>query len=186
MAIHRLVLPAVHDQDKQSVLFMHAQIDHPSSSGCTHRGADGYRDVDSEVYLIIRACAHLSACNEPDLSMTPEWPMRRWRDPAFVDGSCIRQPALDSWEHDGNVLSSIRVLAAHAEHRRYLLVPHGGAVEGPGQFLDLGILCRELVDLPLEPALRTPIWSGAYVSFGDALYVFIDPPTLRKLSSLAR
>jgi len=38
---------------------------------------------------------------------------------------------------------------------------------------------------PLEPALRTPIWSGAYVSFGDALYVFIDPPTLRKLSSLA-
>jgi hypothetical protein len=38
---------------------------------------------------------------------------------------------------------------------------------------------------PLEPALRTPIWSGAYISFGDALYVFIDPPTLRKLSSLA-
>ena len=38
---------------------------------------------------------------------------------------------------------------------------------------------------PLEPGLRTPIWSGAYISFGDALYVFIDPPTLRKLSSLA-
>jgi hypothetical protein len=38
---------------------------------------------------------------------------------------------------------------------------------------------------PLEPSQRTPIWSGAYVSFGDALYVFIDPPTLRKLSSLA-
>jgi len=38
---------------------------------------------------------------------------------------------------------------------------------------------------PLEPSLRTPIWSGAYVSFGDALFVFIDPPTLRKLSSLA-
>lgn len=38
---------------------------------------------------------------------------------------------------------------------------------------------------PLEPMMRTPIWSGAYVSFGDALYVFIDPPTLRKLSSLA-
>jgi len=38
---------------------------------------------------------------------------------------------------------------------------------------------------PLEPGVRTPIWSGAYVSFGDALYVFIDPPTLRKLSLLA-
>lgn len=38
---------------------------------------------------------------------------------------------------------------------------------------------------PLEPSVRTPIWSGAYLSFGDALYVFIDPPTLRKLSSLA-
>jgi hypothetical protein len=38
---------------------------------------------------------------------------------------------------------------------------------------------------PVEPASRTPIWSGAYLSFGDALYVFIDPPTLRKLSSLA-
>jgi hypothetical protein len=30
-----------------------------------------------------------------------------------------------------------------------------------------------------------PIWSGAYVSFGDALFVFIDPPTIRKLSALA-
>jgi hypothetical protein len=38
---------------------------------------------------------------------------------------------------------------------------------------------------PLEPGTRMPVWSGAYVSFGDALYVFIDPPTLRKLSSLA-
>ncbi|RMH45317.1 MAG: FHA domain-containing protein [Deltaproteobacteria bacterium] len=38
---------------------------------------------------------------------------------------------------------------------------------------------------PLQPLVRAPIWSGAYVSFGDALFVFIDPPTLRKLSSLA-
>jgi hypothetical protein len=38
---------------------------------------------------------------------------------------------------------------------------------------------------PLDPGVRTPIWSGAYISFGDALFVFIDPPTLRKLSSLA-
>lgn len=38
---------------------------------------------------------------------------------------------------------------------------------------------------PLEPGTKTPVWSGAYVSFGDALFVFIDPPTLKKLSSLA-
>lgn len=33
--------------------------------------------------------------------------------------------------------------------------------------------------------IRSSLWSGAYVSFGDAVYVFIDPPTLRKLSRLA-
>jgi hypothetical protein len=38
---------------------------------------------------------------------------------------------------------------------------------------------------PVEPGVRSPIWSGAYVSFGDALFVFIDPPTLKKLSILA-
>lgn len=38
---------------------------------------------------------------------------------------------------------------------------------------------------PLVPQERTPLWSGAYMSFGDAVYVFIDPPTLRKLSRIA-
>jgi pSer/pThr/pTyr-binding forkhead associated (FHA) protein len=33
--------------------------------------------------------------------------------------------------------------------------------------------------------VKTALWSGAYVSFGDAVFVFIDPPTLRKLSRLA-
>lgn len=37
----------------------------------------------------------------------------------------------------------------------------------------------------LIPGIRMAIWAGAYVSFGDAVYVFIDPPTLRKLSRLA-
>lgn len=37
----------------------------------------------------------------------------------------------------------------------------------------------------LEPGRRVPVWSGAYISFGDALFVFIDPPTIRKLSALA-
>lgn len=32
--------------------------------------------------------------------------------------------------------------------------------------------------------VRSALWSGAYLSFGDALFVFIDPPTLRKLSRL--
>ncbi len=32
---------------------------------------------------------------------------------------------------------------------------------------------------------RTSLWSGAYVSFGDAVFVFIDPPTLRKLARLS-
>ncbi|HLU66470.1 MAG TPA: FHA domain-containing protein [Kofleriaceae bacterium] len=38
---------------------------------------------------------------------------------------------------------------------------------------------------PLAPGVRMSIWPGAYVSFGDAVFVFIDPPTLRKLSRLA-
>jgi pSer/pThr/pTyr-binding forkhead associated (FHA) protein len=38
---------------------------------------------------------------------------------------------------------------------------------------------------PLPGGSRAPIWPGAYVSFGDAVFVFIDPPTLRKLSKLA-
>jgi hypothetical protein len=38
---------------------------------------------------------------------------------------------------------------------------------------------------PLVAGARMSIWSGAYVSFGDAVFVFIDPPTLRKLSRLA-
>jgi hypothetical protein len=37
---------------------------------------------------------------------------------------------------------------------------------------------------PLVAGVRMAIWSGAYVSFGDAVFVFIDPPTLRKLSRL--
>jgi hypothetical protein len=39
---------------------------------------------------------------------------------------------------------------------------------------------------PLTAGVRMPIWSGAYVSFGDAVFVFIDPPTLRKLSKLTQ
>ena len=38
---------------------------------------------------------------------------------------------------------------------------------------------------PLVAGVRMSVWSGAYVSFGDAVFVFIDPPTLRKLSRLA-
>ena len=36
----------------------------------------------------------------------------------------------------------------------------------------------------LSPGVPSAVWSGAYVSFGDAVFVFIDPPTLRKLSKL--
>lgn len=38
---------------------------------------------------------------------------------------------------------------------------------------------------PLGVGEKTPLWSGAFVSFGDAVFVFIDPPTLRKLARLA-
>jgi len=38
---------------------------------------------------------------------------------------------------------------------------------------------------PLTAGVRMTIWSGAYVSFGDAIFVFIDPAMLRKLSKLA-
>jgi hypothetical protein len=38
---------------------------------------------------------------------------------------------------------------------------------------------------PIAAGSPVTIWSGAYVSFGDAVFVFIDPPTLRKLSKLA-
>ncbi len=31
---------------------------------------------------------------------------------------------------------------------------------------------------------RTALWSGVYLSFGDAVFVFLDPPTVRKLARL--
>ena len=37
----------------------------------------------------------------------------------------------------------------------------------------------------LTPSIPAAVWSGAYVGFGDAVFVFIDPATLRKLSKLA-
>ncbi|MBK9032160.1 MAG: FHA domain-containing protein [Myxococcales bacterium] len=38
---------------------------------------------------------------------------------------------------------------------------------------------------PLAPGTATSVYAGAQVSFGDATFVFIDPPTLRKLARLA-
>ena len=38
---------------------------------------------------------------------------------------------------------------------------------------------------PLAPGVPSAVWSGAYLSFGDAVFVFIDPQTLRKRSTLA-
>lgn len=38
---------------------------------------------------------------------------------------------------------------------------------------------------PIPAGVRSSIWPGAYLSFGEAVYVFIDPPTLRKLARLA-
>src|SRR5690349_15079574 len=38
---------------------------------------------------------------------------------------------------------------------------------------------------PLAPGVPSPVWSGAHVAFGDAIFVFLDPPTLRKLAKLA-
>lgn len=32
---------------------------------------------------------------------------------------------------------------------------------------------------------RTSLWSGVYLSFGDAVFVFMDPPTVRKLAKHA-
>jgi hypothetical protein len=36
----------------------------------------------------------------------------------------------------------------------------------------------------LRPGVRTQIWSGAFLSFGNSVFVFLDPPTLRKLAAL--
>ncbi len=36
----------------------------------------------------------------------------------------------------------------------------------------------------LEPGVRTSIWPGAHIGFGEALFVFLDPSTLKKLASL--
>lgn len=37
----------------------------------------------------------------------------------------------------------------------------------------------------LAPGVPAPVYSGAQVAFGDAVFVFIDPPTLRKLARIA-
>jgi len=36
----------------------------------------------------------------------------------------------------------------------------------------------------LPPMRAAPIWAGAFLALGDAVHVFIDPPTLRRLSRL--
>jgi hypothetical protein len=36
----------------------------------------------------------------------------------------------------------------------------------------------------LRGGSRTQIWAGAFVSFGNSVFVFLDPPTLRKLAAL--
>jgi hypothetical protein len=37
----------------------------------------------------------------------------------------------------------------------------------------------------LTPGAAAPVYAGAQVAFGDATFVFLDPPTLRKLARLA-
>ncbi|MBP6632905.1 MAG: FHA domain-containing protein [Kofleriaceae bacterium] len=37
---------------------------------------------------------------------------------------------------------------------------------------------------PLVAGERTAVWPGAYLCFGDAVFVFLDAPTLRKLARL--
>ena len=38
----------------------------------------------------------------------------------------------------------------------------------------------------LRPDDRATLWSGAIIGFGMAVFCFLDPPTLRKLSSLVK
>ncbi|HVV85356.1 MAG TPA: FHA domain-containing protein [Kofleriaceae bacterium] len=38
---------------------------------------------------------------------------------------------------------------------------------------------------PIDPTARIALYAGAKVSFGAASYLFLDPPTLRKLARLA-
>lgn len=37
----------------------------------------------------------------------------------------------------------------------------------------------------LSPGVAAAVYAGAQVAFGDAVFVFIDPPTLRKLARIA-
>jgi pSer/pThr/pTyr-binding forkhead associated (FHA) protein len=36
----------------------------------------------------------------------------------------------------------------------------------------------------VAPGARAHVWAGCYTGFGDAVYVFLDPPTLRQLARL--
>jgi hypothetical protein len=38
---------------------------------------------------------------------------------------------------------------------------------------------------PLAAGAATPVYAGAQIAFGDATFVFVDPPTVRKLARLA-
>ncbi len=51
---------------------------------------------------------------------------------------------------------------------------------------DLGSRNGTRIDgVAVEPVRGTALYAGAKVSFGDVSYVFLDPPTLRKLARLA-
>jgi hypothetical protein len=82
-----------------------------------------------------------------------------------------RSPQCDICIDDGSV-SRIHASVSFERGRYYVMDEHSRN----GTFIN---------GEPLSPGVRTSMASGAYVSFGDALFLFFGPVTLRKLAKVS-
>jgi hypothetical protein len=82
-----------------------------------------------------------------------------------------RSPQCDICIDDGSV-SRIHASVIFERNRYYVMDEHSRN----GTFIN---------GEPVSPGVPTSMASGAYVSFGDALFLFIGPVTLRKLAKLS-
>ena len=57
--------------------------------------------------------------------------------------------------------------------------------DGSVDLVDSGARNGTFVDgLPIEPGQRRALWPGVHIALGDAVFVFLDPATLRQLARL--
>ena len=77
------------------------------------------------------------------------------------------------------------VLASHSVSKLHATITHDRERDG---FVVADLASRNgtrIDGVAVDPVRGTALYAGAKVAFGDVAFVFLDPPTLRKLARLA-